>query len=79
LTQQIDEMSESMNKQIEEQKKRDKMPDKELFYRDMRITDDAADKFEKVRRIVGVVNGKMPDNSELITLLCERFMEKIHN
>jgi hypothetical protein len=55
------------------------MPDKELFYRDMRITDDAADQFEKARRIVGVVTGKMPDNSELILLLCERFMEKIRN
>jgi len=54
------------------------MPDEE-FYSDMRITADAAHKFEKVRMIVGVVTGKSPDNSELITLLCARFMEKIHN
>jgi hypothetical protein len=54
------------------------MPDEE-FYSDMRITANAADKFEKARIIVGVVTGKMPDNSELIILLCTRFMEKIHN
>jgi len=77
MTQQLDEMSESMNKQNEEQKKEKQMPDEE-FYRDMRITDNAADQFEKARRIIGVVTGKMPDNSELITLLCERFMEKIY-
>lgn len=79
MTQQLDEMSESMNKQFEEeQKKEEQMSDKE-FYSDMRITADAADKFEKARIIVGVVTGKKPDNSELITLLCARFMEKIYN
>ena len=51
----------------------------EEFYSNMTISADAAHKFEKVRMVVGVVNGKMPDNSALITLLCERFMEKIHN
>ena len=51
----------------------------EEFYSDMRITADAANKFEKARLIVGAVTGKMPDNSELLTLLCARFMEKIHN
>jgi|WetSurMetagenome_2_1015567.scaffolds.fasta_scaffold14367_7 hypothetical protein len=78
LTQQLDEMSESMNKQNEEQKKEKQMSDEE-YYSDMRITADAAHKFEKSRLIVSAVTGKMPDNSELLILLCARFMEKIHN
>jgi hypothetical protein len=39
-------------------------------------TNEAADRFEDVRRIYGAVLGRHPDNSETLKMLCDRFTER---